>query len=260
MIKIKSGENEHVLKPTIFPDNTSQVWNLPEWIYKNERTTVTWFFENEAEMFYIKQLSDLLYPLTKRLLLTVPYFPYARQDKEIDNKSSFARKSFLDILNQCPFDHIQTVDVHSKLELNRFENRDVKDFHAYVLKEMRPDFVVFPDAGAAKRYPYLLDNPHIVFEKKRDSTTGEIISHTPVDPMNVKSGDSFLMVDDLCDGGATFCSISKTLHSMKQNIGVHLAVTHGLFSKGKHVLGAAGINEIFTTNTLLRNKDGFKVV
>lgn len=260
MIIVTDGSNKHVITPTIFPDGTSQVWKLPEWAVEKD-VKVTWFFENEAEIFHLMQLNRLV----NSIQLNVPFLPYARQDKVVSNDSTFARSVFEQLLNSSMFNsvvEVKTVDVHSNsLEfLYGFKSRDVVDFHHYALSETRPTYVVFPDAGAAKRYEYLKELPHIVFEKVRDQTTGNIISHTPVNPVEVKSGDSFLMVDDLCDGGATFCSISKTLHGIKQNIGVHLAVTHGLFSKGKHVLGAARISEILTTNTLLRNKDEFKVV
>lgn len=40
---------------------------------------------------------------------------------------------------------------------------------------------------------------------------------------------------------------------------VDLAVSHGIFSKGKGCLYNAGISNIYTTNSLLRNPEGFKV-
>lgn len=263
MIIISDGENNHEIKPTIFPDGTSQVWQLPEWVFQ-DHLNVTWFFENEAEIIHLMQLNALI-PWNKAVELKIPYLPYARQDKEISNSSTFSGLVLIKLLNSKMFMNvtkIETVDVHSDVfnEIMFFENRDVRDFHKHVIQTVDPDYIVFPDAGAAKRYPYLMKNPHIVFKKTRNQQTGEITGHEPERMELIRSGDKFLMVDDLVDGGATFCSISKLLHEVNPNIEVNLAVTHGLFSKGKDVLHKAGIERIFTTNSLLRNKEGFKVV
>ena len=52
------------------------------------------------------------------------------------------------------------------------------------------------------------------------------------------------MVDDLCDGGATFILLAKELLS-KGAKEVHLFVSHGIFSRGLGVLFDAGIKRVF---------------
>lgn len=42
MIKL----NGYEVKPTIFPDGTSQVWKLPEMSILNSVNVITWEFEN----------------------------------------------------------------------------------------------------------------------------------------------------------------------------------------------------------------------
>jgi phosphoribosylpyrophosphate synthetase len=72
--------------------------------------------------------------------------------------------------------------------------------------------------------------------------------------------NKFLILDDICDGGATFLAVVEAL---KKRVGLpimefHLFVSHGIFSKGRKVLEEQGI-QIYTTNSLLHNTDGIEV-
>lgn len=258
MIEIFRGSKSYVVVPTLFPDGTSQIWKLPQWA-THKQVHVNWFFESEREIIDLISLSNLV----DFTVLNIPYLPYARQDKKIDNNSTFNLKVLRDMLWLIDEDlEISSFDVHSDKVydyIQGFENKEPYNFHKNVLEKTNPDYIVFPDAGAFDRYPYLKGCSHIVFEKKRCPDTGVILCHVPTKPMDIKSGDKFLIIDDLCDGGATFISIAKALREVKENIGIDLCVSHGLFSKGKEVLYNAGIQNIYTTNSLLRNKDGYKV-
>jgi len=54
-----------------------------------------------------------------------------------------------------------------------------------------------------------------------------------------------MIVDDICDGGATFILLAKELYAAGAKE-VNLFVTHGIFSKGLIPLYEAGIKRIFT--------------
>ena len=100
--------NGHVITPTIFPDGTSQVWKIDDSLF----TTLTkesgfmkiitsfdiiWVFESEAELFHIAQLRDLLDSTAGKKVnvnLHMPFLPYGRQDKVIDNDNTFAKHTF----------------------------------------------------------------------------------------------------------------------------------------------------------------------
>lgn len=83
--------NGHEVDTTIFPDKTSQVWKLPddllETVYKNNEAQVTWDFESESEFLWLAQLKTLLDTYTKNVNLSIPYLPYGRQDKRVENPS-----------------------------------------------------------------------------------------------------------------------------------------------------------------------------
>lgn len=86
--------------------------------------------------------------------------------------------------------------------------------------------VIYPDKSAYKRMGHLFTAPAVIASKTRDQVTGQITGHSlPI----LHNHGTYLVADDLCDGGATFVSVARLLPSTAT---VDLYVTHGLFSKG----------------------------
>jgi len=105
------------------------------------------------------------------------------------------------------------------------------------------DLAVYPDESAEKRQR--VNPPDCActsWEKKRDQSTGRIIEHSGTAAHGLK----VIVMDDLCDGGATFVSMAKSYDDP------HLYVTHGIFSKGLKVLADAGYTMVYTTNSYHR--------
>lgn len=253
----------HKIDPTRFPDGTSQVWRLPEEILKADHVHVDWRFEREDEFFTLMQLRALLHD--KKMSLHVPYLPFARQDKDVSNTTTFALHPFGDMINWLRCEEVTAVDVHNEdtthLLITDFRNISVQSIHEELVGLLKPDLVVFPDAGAVNRYPYLRKNPYIVFEKDRDQQTGTIRGHALTQdgqPEMLADGKNLLIIDDLCDGGATFLSIAKAVNAQFKDVKFGLFVTHGLFSKGRKLLEDAGFT-LYTTNSLPRNNYGIRV-
>lgn len=231
------------VKPTIFPDNTSQVWHLKN--IKLAGNEIRWIYENDLELIQVVQLADLIGKNDTELI--IPYLPYARQDKEISNDQSFALHTFAKLLNTANFSRVYYFDVHSNVanklidsSCNVVPNLEfVKDY----------DLVCFPDAGALKRYkPYVnpWNNQTFYAEKVRQESTG-LITHYALHTEYQVTDLSVIVVDDLCDGGATFNILADTLNRL--GVGrVDLYVSHGLFSKGVSKL-LESYNKIVTTNT-----------
>lgn len=249
------SKTEDVITPTIFPDGTSQVWKLPEYVLTAKYIKIIWNFETEREIIDLYSLKMLLRK-DANIHLHIPYLPYARQDKQISNHNTFNLQILASLLNHIKFDHITSVDVHNNFTtenlINNFENINVDHIHDNLITKYKPDFVVFPDNGAYSRYSFSITNtPKITFLKKRNQETGEIIGFD--DSIAVKKlilGSKLLIIDDICDGGATFVGVAKALREAQSNLHIALFVTHGIFSKGKNL---EGIDEIFTTNSLPKN-------
>lgn len=250
--------NDKPIVPLMFPDKTSQIWKVEPF---PEAGTITWRFEHEGELMHVAQLSCLIPGAVK---LFMPYLPYARQDKPIANDQTFALKPFATLLNRMHFEEVAAIDVHNPERtaslIERFVNCEPRTFHTDVTNAVEPTVIIFPDTGAAKRYNYMLDYPKIIFEKKRDQSTGKIIGSEIVhkDTFDGRGGGRAIIVDDICDGGATFLGIATVMKEQHPQMKLHLMVTHGIFSKGRKILEDAGMN-LWTTNTLPQNASDFPV-
>lgn len=242
--------NDHTITPTIFPDKTSQVWKIDPKIVKN-RNVIHWEFESESELIHVAQLKDLVEQINPEgeTSLFLPYLPYARQDKAIQNDQTFALRTFAKFINFLEFKKVETVDAHSKkcYLINNIKTymptSSITDSISCITHHNKAT-IAYPDEGANIRYshsvqPYL---PKIVGTKKRDQQTGYITGYKI-------EGDAkdatVLMVDDICDGGMTFILMAKELYAQGAKE-VNLFVTHGIFSKGIKPLKEAGIKRIFT--------------
>jgi ribose-phosphate pyrophosphokinase len=265
MVKLLINEQEVKFETTVFPDGTSQVWKLQDDIDFDEYAdtpVILWLFENESELMQVLQLAHLVqvHLDTPDCTLRVPYLPYGRQDKQVDNKLSFALQTFKDVLYHANITRIETFDAHSKSDMVYEDSvmPTVHDFHDSIFNQDKHDVICFPDAGAASRYKKgFYGLPVVYCEKIRDQLTGNILGLKAVGETDV-TGQRVLIVDDICDGGMTFIKVAEALKPFNPKQ-VDLAVSHGLFSKGRQVLHDAGITDIYTTNSLLRNPEGFKV-
>lgn len=244
---------------TIFPDKTSQVWKLNEETLNQLRDQATvgnkaivkWEFESEGEFLHLAQLKDLLDSEGIRSELFVPTLPYARQDKHINNNSTFALRTFTKLLNSLKFDSVKTIDAHnidlSYQLINNFTNLK-PDGEVQKLAFDIADVICFPDQGAEKRYSggFL---PTCYGVKKRDLETGYIEGY---EFSGNVAGKRVFIWDDLCDGGMTFIKCTEKLlqGGAKE---VYLYVSHGIFSKGTKVLFDAGISRIFTKEGEVEN-------
>lgn len=258
----------HMVKPTIFPDGTSQVWKLPAEMFEARDLEITWHFDSEREIIDLLSLRRLL--VSQTWSLHIPFLPYARQDKNIDNTSTFNLVVLAELINSLGCQSVTAVDVHNPdwtAELiKNFENVEVGAIHEHMVRRRDTHCIVYPDAGAALRYPRTVNASMIICDKTRDQLTGNITGHeirsSDIMAMMTKPAPyNFLIVDDLCDGGATFISVAKLIN---QEYGAYvnkidLFVTHGVFSRGREHLLNNGITNVFTTNSLTKNGDGYQV-
>lgn len=258
MIRVSRGTKFELdaveAKATIFPDKTSQVWKLPaeflEVLEKEAACTIRWDFENEAELVHLAQLVYLLNCYHLQVLnLEMPYLPYARQDKHPCNERTFALYPFAKLINSMEFNNVTVLDAHS-IHAYAIDHLTVKSARNYIREAIElsgANTVVFPDSGAKARYEVeiSLDFPNmrlIGASKTRTQENGNIVSASI---HGIVKGHKVILVDDICDGGATFIVLADVLLKAGAKA-MHLYVTHGIFSKGVDVLRKAGISRIFT--------------
>lgn len=238
--------NDIPINVTIFPDKTSQVWKLNEKCF-GKVVDIEWEFDNEGEIIHLVQIVDLLRNANKNceISLYLPYLPYARQDKNVSNTTSFALHSFAKLLNLLKLDDVVVLDPHSDVYniINDCWKERPTQFINNTIDIVKPDVLCYPDAGAKERYSYVWHNSEPVYaEKTRDPLTGHLSGCKLFGDVLDKN---VLIIDDLIDGGGTFINLSKELYNNGAKE-VNLYGTHGIFSKGLGVLLESGIKRIFT--------------
>ncbi len=210
--------------------------------------TITANITNSDEVFVLMNLKNVLDNviarspslIDSRVILYMPYLPYARHDRPMHNFDSHALKVFCNLINSLNFTNIVIHDCHSDVGIGLLNNcvnvsqdRLLSDFSDNILKINDIDYIIAPDNGAVKKASKIAEKfklPLITCLKERDLATGHIIKYRILDPIE-KPGKA-LIVDDICDGGATFNILAKSLKKDTPVTEISLYVTHGIFSKG----------------------------
>lgn len=237
--------NGVVIKPTLFSDQTSQVWKVPAEAFSAAGASITWDFEQESEFMQLAQLKTLLDKKNIPANLIMKYLPYARQDKEVSNESTFGLITFSRLLNSLNFKEVVAIDPHSEAPYELIKN--FTSINPNVALEVatqltEADLYCYPDKGAVTKYTKMYYHPYVYGKKIRNQSTGAIESLKLEGDVK---GKRVLIVDDICDGGGTFSWMASLLYDSGAKE-VNLFVSHGIFSKGLKPLKEAKIERIFT--------------
>jgi ribose-phosphate pyrophosphokinase len=172
------------------------------------------------------------------------YLPYARYDRAMKENDSFSLKAFTDIINSMNFNRVLLVDPHSNVGQFLLKNSAVIIDQLIALQLSNVitcnnsyDYIVSPDFGAIKKATSISEYyniPLLISLKKRDVSTGyTVFDKLLIDDSVDLTDKKLLIVDDICDGGATFVNLAKGIKDLYNIKSIDLFVTHGLFSKGK---------------------------
>lgn len=175
--------------------------------------------------------SRMNYPIT----LSIPYFPGARQDRQ-EYGTPFTCKIYADIINAQNYAVVNVYDPHSDmvgaLVKNIIISPPFKEIKEFLRKQniMYLTGLICPDSGAEKRtykLAQLLKCNKIIFGRKhRNPQTGLLEDFSLSEPLEEKG--TYLLADDICDGGGTFVGLAQHFGNVKPL----LWVSHGIFSKG----------------------------
>lgn len=231
-----------------------------EFIDLNDEVTVDieLIFQSNDDLINLLLLTDAVrrYYRTAHIHLTMPYLPYARQDRVCNPGESLSVKVITDLINSQNYSSVTCYDIHSDVGvalINNLRHVTWVNSNTTNLRIFRPPektLLVSPDAGSNKKVDAFAkamgyDQP-IRADKKRDVHTGEITG-TVVYSYGVGDKD-LLIMDDICDGGRTFIELAKVLRPLTSGT-VSLYVTHGLFTKGYEVFDGV-LDHIFCANLM----------
>jgi ribose-phosphate pyrophosphokinase len=175
--------------------------------------------------------------------LTIPYFPYARQDRVCNPGEAFSVSVMANLVNALQCDQVTVYDPHSDVMPSLIERCQIITQEELITRSPLAQMIlqhnlslVSPDAGAIKKTKAVakaLSEPNRTLEvfqahKTRELQTGNI---TALSVEGDVSGKNLIILDDICDGGRTFVELAKVLKE-KGAKDIYLYVTHGIFSNG----------------------------
>lgn len=234
-----------------FPDGEIQI-SLGEFSRKDP-IAVKCRITNSEELFLVIQVLDILDRNDVCYQLNIYYLMGMRMDRVMDFNRPFTLKVILRMLAKYNPEDIAVFEPHSKAV---YEHRLCSKY----IHGLYPDGftcadvwshdyqIVLPDKGAIERYGLNFMGTLIICSKVRDLATGKILE-TKVENPEDFDGRPLMIVNDLCDGGGTFCGIAKKLEELgvtKDRL--NISVTHMVNPKGIENL-SKNFNHVWFTNS-----------
>ena len=233
-----------------FPDGQQQI-KITSFIFSYQTIQIKSRLNNFKDLELIICATKSLRNLgVKEIHLYTPYFLGSRSDRKFEEGSNnYLKNVICPIINSLKFESVTVLDPHSDvLEacLNNFKKEPTIKLAQFALDKInrypssiiqKDKFILIsPDAGANKKIFKIADKlgykgDIITCSKSRDEN-GKL-SRVDVPLRLGLDKQDLIIIDDICDGGATFINIAKEIKSKSWLTGkIYLIVTHGIFSKG----------------------------
>ena len=211
----------------------------------------------DAVIFETLRIIDAAKTSDARTVTVVfPCYPYARQDREIQNGCDIPPKLIAKLLKTAGADRLVTVDIHAPRQIDDFPlstfNVSTEALFADYLRQQtreRDEILLFaPDRGALSRVQSIAKALGCDFgwvDKQRlvDVTLKLSDFHG-----NVR-GKSVYIVDDRIDTGGTLIAVATHLKQAGAQCIIGI-VTHGITSLAVlERLGTAGVDKLVETDT-----------
>lgn len=190
--------------------------------------------------------------------LYTPYILGGRSDRKFEEGgNNYIKDVIAPAINALKFKTVKCMDPHSDvLEacINNFVKLNNYSLVEFALNSISPRNIpgnstfkesydlknilfVSPDAGANKKIFKVADKigykgEIITCSKDRDTEGKLTRTVVPVKDTGPLYKKDYIIIDDICDGGATFINIAKEIKKLYNCDKIYLIVTHGIFSKG----------------------------
>lgn len=247
LVNLENSEIKYIISR--FPDGEVQI-SLGEFSHKDQ-VCVKCRITNAEELFIVTQVLDILDRHDVYYDVDIFYLMGMRMDRVMDFNRPFTLKVIVKILSNSNAENIGVLEPHSYVI---YDHRLGSRFSSlYPKNSTRPENwmddyqLVLPDAGAVERYEHFGEN-FISCSKVRDLATGRILEIKVNNPEKL-DGRPLMIIDDLCDGGGTFCGIAEALGKLgvpKEKL--NISVVHMVNPKGIENL-SKNFNHVWITNS-----------
>jgi ribose-phosphate pyrophosphokinase len=233
------------------------------WIVENVRNQTIFVLQsfsspmNDHIMEFILMGDAIRRGAPKKIVGIIPYFGYARQDKQHREGEPVSARIIAKLVEVVPYQEVVTFDLHNDAIVGFFRIPVIhRNALTPIARTITPHLngegvVVSPDVGGVKRarnMSYELNMPLVVMEKKR-----RLHEHDVSEPFQIL-GDvhdkTVILVDDIISTGGTIIKSAEVL----KNAGARkilVATTHGVFSGNSlHNLQNSLIDRIIVSDTI----------
>lgn len=263
---VNPSNNEILIEVSRFPDGQQncKIIETPVKFHSEAvtiKTRLNDFSDLELLICTVKSLRNMG---IEDIFLYVPYFLGSRSDRQFsEGGNNYLKDVICPIINSLDFKGVTVMDPHSDVlevcinNFNKVDNITLMKFalfQTYASSKPNDNMVlVSPDAGATKKIFKLAEKIEykgdiITCSKNRDEH-GKL-SETIIPWRDLYVKKDLILIDDICDGGATFINIAKSIKCEGSPfVGkLYLIITHGIFSKGLKELSEY-FDSIYCTNS-----------
>jgi ribose-phosphate pyrophosphokinase len=176
----------------------------------------------------------------KEIIMILPYFPYARQDKKDQSRGPIGAKIIVEMIENRGATGVITYDLHAdqiqgffNLPVTHLEGKNV--FDSYIKKIYDEDTILCgPDAGSGKRVKRMKDQ----LQKYHDISINYVMLDKTRKEANVidemiiigdVTGKNVIILDDMVDTAGTLCKAAEVLMDAGAK-SVRAIISHGVLS------------------------------
>jgi len=179
----------------------------------------------------------------KEIIVILPYFPYARQDKKDQSRGPIGAKVMAEMIEQRGATSIITYDLHAdqiqgffNIPVTHIEGKNVFDDYIYFLSSNGMSNIILcgPDAGSGKRVKRMKDQlakkyninlNYVMLDKTRKEAN--IIDEMVI--IGDVIGKDVIILDDMVDTAGTLCKAAEVLIENGAK-SVRAIISHGVLS------------------------------
>jgi ribose-phosphate pyrophosphokinase len=213
---------------------------------------------NDHVMELLVMIDALKRSSVKSITAVLPYYAYARQDRQDRPRAPITARLVADLLMASGVHRVMAMDLHAAQIQgffgvpfeHLFGSRVLLTELRRIMESTASEYVVVaPDAGGVERARYIstkLSCPLAIIDKRRPRPNVSEVMHVIGDV----DGKTAFIIDDMIDTAGTLCSAATALKANGAQT-VYAFATHGLFN-GPAVerIATSELESVFVTNTI----------